>query len=55
MCRSLPSGLRRGLREGLIDIGEDVADILDANREAHRVLANARCVEFLVVELRVRR
>ena len=45
----------RRLGESLVDVGEDVPDRLDADREADRVGGHAGVIQFLVVELRVSR
>ena len=45
---------RPRLREGLVDVLEDVVDVLDADRQAHGVLRDAGRLELLGVQLRVR-
>lgn len=44
-----------GLLEGLLEVGDDVVDVLSADRDADEVLGNARADALLVGQLLVRR
>lgn len=43
-----------GDREGLVEVGQEVVDVLDAHRQAHGVQAHASLVEFFRIQLTVR-
>ena len=44
-----------GLPKCLIEVGEDVVDVLDPDREPHRILRYARGRQLLLVQLRMSR